>query len=151
MFVQVEPAAFFMYTVKVIFDLENPDSEDQEARDYLKEKELEPRYLSTADLEGRQCEILQFGGCYLGKHLNELAQIQRRAVEVELLTAEIQGHLATGDGESQQAVEETVVAALVGEFHKESSFYVADNGDLAASLDGDAVRAAARQHTAAGA
>ena len=140
-----------MDTVKLIFELENPDSEEQEARDYLKEKELEPRYLSTADLEGRQCEILQFGGCYLGKHLNELAQIQRRAVEVELLTAEIQGHLATGDGESQQAVEETVVAALVGEFHKESSFYVADNGDLAASLDGDAVRAAARQHTAAGA
>ena len=54
-----------MYTVKLIFDLEKPDSEDQEVRDYLDQRELEPRYLSTADLDGRQCQIMQFGGCYL--------------------------------------------------------------------------------------
>ena len=110
MFVQVEPADFFMYTVKLIFDLEQPDSEDQEVRDYLDERELEPRYLSTADLDGRQCQIMQFGGCYMGKHLDQLAQIQRRAVEVELLTAEIQSHLAAGGEALQQGVEENIVA-----------------------------------------
>ena len=151
MFVQVEPADFFMYTVKLIFDLEKPDSEDQEVRDYLTERELEPRYLSKADLDGRQCEIMQFGGCYLGKrHLDEVAQIQRRAVEVELLTEEIQGHLNVGGEGSEHASEEAVMAALVEEFHQESSFQTGENGELVAVLDGDTVRSAAQQHVAAG-
>ena len=151
MFVQVEPADFFMFRVKLIFDLENPDSEDQQARDYLKEQELEPRYLSTADLDGRQCEIMQFGGCYLGnKHLDELAQIQRRAVEVEVLTEEIQEHLAAAGNESREDSEKSVVAALVEEFHQESSFQAAENGELVAALDGDTVRAAARRLVAEG-
>lgn len=160
MFVQVEPADFFMYTVKLIFDVEKPDLEDQEVRDYLDERELEPRYLSTADLDGRQCQIMQFGGCYLGGHLDQLAQIQRRAVEVELLTAEIQGHLAAGSGEGamrqapnkpvDESMGEPTVAALVEEFHIESSFQTGDNGELVAVLDGEAVRAAARQHLAEG-
>ena len=139
-----------MYTVKLIFDLESPDSEDQEVREYLDEWELEPRYLSTADLDGRQCQIMQFGGCYLGKHLDRVAQIQRRAVEVELLTAEIRGHLDAGGDPFKTVVEETAVAALVAEFHQESSFQTAENGELVAVLEGDAVRAAAHQHRAAG-
>ena len=151
MFVQVEPADFFMYTVKLIFDLEKPDSEDQEVRDYLTERELEPRYLSKADLDGRQCEIMQFGGCYLGRrYLDEVAQIQRRAVEVELLTEEIQGHLNVGGEGSEHASEEAVMAALVEEFHQESSFQTGENGELVAVLDGDTVRSAAQQHVAAG-
>ena len=152
MFVQVEPADFFMYTVKLIFDMEKPDSEDQEVKDYLDERELEPRYLSTADLDGRQCQIMQFGGCYLGKHLDRLAQIQRRAVEVELLTAEIRGHLGAGDEASPQVTNgtagESTVAALVEVFHHESSFETGDDGALVAVLDAEAVRAAARQHMA---
>lgn len=150
MFVQVEPADFFMYRVKLIFDLESPDSEDQEVREYLEERELEPRYLSTADLDGHQCEIMQFGGCYLGKHLDQLAQIQRRAVEVELLTAEIQVHLDAGNQVSEHETNESIVTALVEEFHQESSFKTGDNGELVAVLDGDAVRTAALQHMAAG-
>ncbi len=143
-----------MYRVKLIFDLESPDSEDQEVRDYLDEWELEPRYLSTADLDGRQCQIMQFGGCYLGKHLDQLAQIQRRAVEVEVLTAEIRGHLDAGGQALPQKTTcspgESIVAALVEEFHEESAFKTVENGELVAALDGEAVRAAARQHMAAG-
>ncbi|PKB79516.1 MAG: hypothetical protein BZY88_12915 [SAR202 cluster bacterium Io17-Chloro-G9] len=146
MFVQVEPADFFMYRVKLIFDLESPDSEDQEARDYLNEKELEPRYLSTTDLDGRQCQIMQFGGCYLGRHLDHLAQIQRRAVETELLTAEIRGHLEASEDASQKRPDEQVINQLVEVFHKESSFQTGENGELVAVLDGDAVRSAASQH-----
>ena len=152
MFVQVEPADFFMYTVKLIFDLEKPDSEDQEVRDYLEEHELEPRYQSTGELDERQCEFLQFGGCYLGRHTDSIGQIQRKAVEVELLTAEIGGHLAettTGDvGETAGLTEQqrqAAVAELVPQFHQDSSFQTAENGELIAVLDGDAVREAARR------
>ena len=148
MFIKVEPAGFFMYTVQLAFDAENPDSEDQEVRDYLAEHGLEPRYQWTSEFEGRQCEWLQFGGCYLGNHLNGIGQIQRRAVEVELLTAEIQRQLDSAalgetslDGERRQAA----VAALVQDFHQDSSFQVNDNGELTAALDDSEVRKAARR------
>jgi hypothetical protein len=151
MFIKVEPADFFMYRVILIFDLEKPDSEDLDVRGYLAEQELEPRYQSMGELDERQCEFLQFGGCYLGKHLDSISQIQRRAVEIELLTAEIEGHLnAPGGPASQISPEErpTAIAELASGFQQESSFKTDDNGDLIAVLDGDAVREAARRLTA---
>ena len=144
-----------MYRVILIFDMESPDSEDQEVRDYLVEHELEPRYQSTGELDQRQCEFLQFGGCYLGRHVDSIGQIQRKAVEVELLTAAIRDHLAditTGEaGEDAGLTEQqrqAAVAELVPQFHQESSFQTAENGNLIAVLDGEAVRAAARHFAA---
>ena len=140
-----------MYRVILIFDMESPDSEDQEVRDYLAEHELEPRYQSTGELDQRQCEFLQFGGCYLGRHTDSIGQIQRKAVEVELLTAAIQGHLADTIAEDAGLTEQqrqAAVAELVPQFHQDSSFQTAENGELIAVLDGDAVREAAH-HLAA--
>ncbi|MCH7606686.1 MAG: hypothetical protein IH962_05985 [Chloroflexi bacterium] len=151
MFIKVEPADFFMYRVIMIFDQENADSEDQEVRDYLAEHGLEPRYQSTGEYEGRQCEMMQFGGCYLGRHLEGIGQIQRNAVEVELLTAEIEGHLNDSSVEAVPLAEdqrEATIPELVREFQQESSFQTGENGELVAVLDGDAVREAARQLTA---
>lgn len=150
MFIKVEPAGFFMYTVQLIFDPESPDSEDQEVRDYLTDHELEPRYQYQIEQEGRPCDVLQFGGCYLGRHLQSVGQIQRRAVEVELLTAEVEGHLAAlslpqlADAEAEDGeVRRETVAALVSELHDESAFQPNENGELAVALDPDEVRAAA--------
>jgi len=146
-FIKVEPADFFMYRVKLIFDLDHPNSEDQTVREYLKEHELEPKYQGTGELEGSRCEQMQFGGCYLGRHLERIGLIQRQAVEVELLTAQVQRHL---DGEGPDAVSlpeeqrQAVIAALVQQFHQESSFTTGEKGELIAALDGAAVREAAR-------
>ena len=140
-----------MYRVILIFDMESPDSEDQEVRDYLEEHELEPRYQSTGELDQRQCEFLQFGGCYLGRHVDSIGQIQRKAVEVELLTAAIRGHLADTNAKDVGLTEQqrqAAVAELVPQFHQESSFQTAENGNLIAVLDGEAVRAAARHFAA---
>ena len=155
MFINVEPAEFFMYRVKLIFDLEQPDSEDQQVRDYMTEHELEPRYLYNQELDERQREVMQFGGCYLGRHLDRIGQIQRNAVEVELLTAEIEGHLNASTSEelllppllSKEQRQDTI-AKLVQEFHQDSAFETAENGDLRAVLDGESVRAAARREMA---
>ena len=147
MFIKVEPAGFFMHTVKLFFDPAEPNSEDQQVRDYLAERELEPRYQWTEELEGCQFEVMQFGGCYLGRHLESVGQIQRRAVEVELLTEAVEGHLRDAPLEGVTVTDEQrreTTAALVEEFHQESSFQTNDNGELVASLDGDAVREAAR-------
>ena len=152
MFINIEPAEFFMYRVKLIFDLEQPNSEDQPVRDYLAEHELEPKYLHKQELEGSQCEVMQFGGCYLGRHhLDRIGQIQRAAVEVELLTAEIEGHLNASTSEEPVLSDDQrqdTIANLVQEFHQDSSFETAENGDLMAVLDGESVRAAARRRMA---
>ena len=139
MLIKVEPAGFFMYTVQMIFDVENPDAEDGTVRDYLADNELEPRYQSTGQYEGRQCEVMQFGGCYLGRHLQSVGQIQRQAVEVELLTAEVESHLTA------LAVDlpAETVAALAADFHQESAFQANEAGELTAVLDREAVKEAA--------
>ena len=148
MFIKVEPADFFMYRVKLIFDLEKSDSEDQEVRDYLAEHELEPKYQGTGEVEGSQCETMLFGGCYLGRHLERIGQIQRSAVEVELLSAEVERHLAESGSGCLALPEEqrrAAVAELVQNFRQELSFQTGENGELVAVLDGNAVREAAHQ------
>ena len=140
-----------MYRVKLIFDLEQPDSEDQQVRDYLTEHELEPKYLHTQELDESQCEVMQFGGCYLGSHLDRIGQIQRNAVEVALLTTEIETHLNASTSEELLLPEEQrqdAMTHLVELFHQDSSFQTAENGDLVAVLDGEVVLAVARRRMA---
>ena len=148
MFIQVEPAGFFMYTVRLIFDTENVNSEDPEVRDYLTDHQLEPKYQWNAELDGSQCEFMQFGGCYLGRHLDSIGQIQRRVVELELLTAEVETHLQGLAPEEAPAIlgkREAAVAALVAEFNVEESFQANEQGELTAVLDGDQVRETAKR------
>lgn len=150
MFIKVEPAGFFMYTVQLIFDPASPDSEDQEVRNYLADHDLEPRYRYEIEEGGRPCEVLQFGGCYLGRHLQNVGQIQRHAVEAELVTAEVEAQLeilALPQLEEPDPVgrelRRTTVAALVSELHQESAFKADENGELAVALDLEEVKAAA--------
>ena len=148
MFIKVEPAGFFMYSVQLIYDLEKPDSEDQQVRDYLVENELEPKYQGTGEYEGRNCESMLFGGCYLGKHLQKIGEIQRRAVESEILTEEIQKHLSSAISNGLSAEDDQrqeVVLRLVQEFHQDSVFQTNENGELAVSLDEKEVAEAARR------
>ena len=148
MYIKVEPAGFFMHTVKLIFDLDCPNSEDGPVREYLAEHQLEPRYCWDNELEGNRGEVLQFGGCYLGSHLQGIGQIQRNAVEVELLTAEIDRHLdSVLDGQPvlTEKGRQAAISALVSEFHQESSFQPNEQGELTAVLEEVEVREAARR------
>ena len=146
MIIKVKPADFFMYTVVLIANLENPDPEDQDIRDYLDANELEPKYRSEGDFEGRYSESMQFGGCYLGKHTGEINLIQQRYIEAEIIVHEIKRHL----GESEQPVEfpeeqhEGAVADLLKNFHNDDAFRKMDDGKYEVALDGEAVREAAR-------
>ncbi len=138
MFIKVEPAGFFMYTVQMVFDTENPDNEDAQVKDYLAQHQLEPRYQWDADFEGRSCQWLQFGGCYLGSHLQGIGQIQRQAVEVELLTEEIDRYLESnppGLAALTGQARRELVTALVAEFQREENFAPDEQGQLTAYLD----------------
>ena len=151
MFIKVEPAEFFMYRVILVFDLESPNSEDQEVRDYMTEWELEPKYQRTGDFEGSNSEIMQFGGCYLGRHLGRISEIQRNHVERELVTAEIAQML--DDADDPVAVpgdrREETLRQLVAVFHQPDVFQPNGEGLLEAVLDAPAVRQAARELLAA--
>jgi len=146
MIIKVEPADFFMYTVVMILNLEDPDPEDQEIREYMETQELEPKYQSEGDFEGRRSQSMQFGGCYLGKHLSEINLIQQRYVEKELIAYEINRHL----GESDYPVEipeekrEGALAELLQNFNNEDAFRKMDDGKYEVALDGEKVRQAAR-------
>ena len=150
MYITVEPAGLMMHTVKLVFDPSDPAPEDQQVRDYLSEHELEPRYHWFAEidgLQGRECEIMQFGGCYLGRNLQNIGLIQRRVVEDELLTAEIDRHIADGRltafASATDAERADAMAAVIDEFRVEESFGQDDAGELRATLDAAALRQAA--------
>lgn len=147
MFIKVEPAEFFMYRVILVFDLENPNSEDREVRDYMTEWELEPKHQRTGDFEGSNSEIMQFGGCYLGRHLGRISEIQRSHVERELVAAEI--GRALDDPADPVAVpagrREATVQLLTQAFHQPEVFRPNDEGLLEAALDYPAVRQSARE------
>ena len=148
MYIKVEPAGFFMHTVKLIFDLDCPNTEDGPVREYLAEHELEPRYRWDNELEGNRCEVLQFGGCYLGNHLQGIGQLQRNAVEVELLTVEISRHLDSvlyGQALPTEEQRQAAICALVGEFQRESAFQPNEQGELTAVLEEADVREALRR------
>ena len=150
MYITVEPAGLMMHTVKLVFDPADPAPEDKQVRDYLTEHELEPRHHWFAEiegLEGRQCEIMQFGGCYLGRNLQNIGLIQRRVVEEELLTAEIERQISDGKltafSDATELERLTAVATLIDEFRVEDSFGQGEDGELRATLDADILQGAA--------
>ena len=148
MFIKVEPTDFFMYSVKLIYDLESPDSEDPLVRDYLVDNELEPKVQGMVEYEGSQCEVMYFGGCYLGKHLHRIGEIQRNAVESEILTEEIERHLKSAASTLlplNGTQRKEAVARLVQEFHEGLEFQTNELGELCVSLaENDVVEAARR-------
>ena len=147
MFIKVEPAGFFMHTVKLIFDLDNPDSEDIDVRDYLAKHELEPRYRWDDKLEDDKAEVIQFGGCYLGNHLQDIGQIQRKAVEIELLIEALTPYVeeVLKEVESGQVSDgKFITDQLVKIFHDESYFGSNESGELTVSLPVDVVLRSAR-------
>jgi hypothetical protein len=130
MIIRVEPKEFFMSTIYLIFDRRQSESEDEEVKRYLAERQLEPKRTFETTYQERDCHVWQFGGCYLGGHLDVIADIQRRHLEAEMLAHEIPRLLQEGaDVEVQRAVGELsgprmqeLVHVLVQEFHQESSF-----------------------------
>ena len=156
MYITVEPAGLMMHTVKLVFDPSDPAPEDQQVRDYLSDHELEPRYHWFAEidgLEGRECEIMQFGGCYLGRNLQNIGLIQRRIVEEELITAEIDRHIADGRltalADAAENQRQAAVAALIEEFRVEESFAQGEDGELRATLDAAVLQQSALRALAA--
>ncbi len=97
MIVRLEPKDWLMHAVYLFFDEQTPDPEDQEVRDYLAAHGLEPKRDTTTTWDGRDWYVMYFGGCYLGRHLCVLSEIQHRAAETQqAAAADVPAQAGTG-------------------------------------------------------
>lgn len=143
MIIRVEPKEFFMSTVYLIFNKAQTEPEDTEVKHYLEERQLKPRREFETPYQEQDCLVWQFGGCYLGQHLEKIADIQRRYIEAEVLASEIPRLVQDGaDTEVRQAMEnlspaglQDLMGALVKEFHQDSSFGSDQEGHMQVTLE----------------
>ena len=141
--IKIEPKEFFMYSVFLAFSKEHPDPEDEAIKAYLDAHELIPKAQGTDRFADQEFDVLYFGGCYLGKHLEVISDMQRQAVEHQLLTVEIERILqATTAPETRRVADTTpapqlqaLIAHLVQEFHQDTSFGANEAGYLRVTLE----------------
>ena len=141
--IKIEPKEFFMYAVFLAFSTEHPDPEDEAIKAYLNAHELIPKAQGTDTFEDQEFEVMYFGGCYLGKHLDVISDMQRQAVEHQLLTVDIERILqATTAPETRRVADQipapqmqALIANLVQEFHQDTSFGANEAGYLKVTLE----------------
>ena len=141
--IKIEPKEFFMYAVFLAFSKERPAPEDEAIKAYLDAHELIPKAQGTDRFEDQEFDVMYFGGCYLGKHLDVIRDMQRQAVEHELLTVVIERILQeTPAPETRRVAEKTpepqmqaLIATLVQEFHQDTSFGANEEGYLKVTLE----------------
>ena len=141
--VRVEPKEFFMYSVFLAFRQQRPDPEDEAVKAYLTHHELIPKMTGTDTLDDQEYEVMYFGGCYLGKHLQVIGEMQQKSVREEMLAVEIERALnEPADRTASRAVDNTpehrmkkIIARLVDEFHQDSSFEADEEGYLKVTLE----------------
>jgi hypothetical protein len=141
--IKIEPKEFFMYAVFLAFSKEHPDPEDEAIKAYLEAHELIPKAQGTDRFEDQEFDVMYFGGCYLGKHLEVIHDMQRQAVEHQLLSVEIERILQeTTAPETRSVADRTpepqmkaLVANLAQEFHQDTSFGANDEGYLKVVLE----------------
>ena len=143
MLIRVEPKEFFMSTVYLIFNRGQAEPEDAEIKEYLAQRELEPKREFDTTYQEQACQVWQFGGCYLGNHLHQIADIQQGYLEAEMLALEIprllkQGAdaalLQTADALPDARLQE-LLGLLVREFHRESAFGTDEAGHVKVTLE----------------
>ena len=141
--IKIEPKEFFMYSVFLAFSKKQPDPEDEAIKAYLDTHELIPKAQGTDKFEDQEFAVMYFGGCYLGKHLQVISDMQRKAVEHELLTVEIERILQETTAPETRRVADRIsapqmqalIANLVQEFHQDTSFGANEEGYLKVTLE----------------
>src|SRR5215470_5242189 len=141
--IKIAPKEFFMHAVFLAFSTEHPDPEDDAIKAYLDTHELIPKAQGTDRFDDQDFEVLYFGGCYLGTHLDVISDMQRQAVEHELLTVAIERILQEPTAPETRGVAEktpapqlkVLIANLAQEFHQDTSFGANEAGYLKVVLE----------------
>lgn len=80
MWIDVEPGDLLMMRYLLCFERGDPDPEDAHIRAYMRTHKLEPRRVWTGERQGVACEVVQFGQCYLDRHLQVIESLRIRGI-----------------------------------------------------------------------
>jgi hypothetical protein len=142
MWMEFTPKDWFMVRVGLIFRDGDPDPEDPWVRGYLQEHQLEPRYRGKEERHGMPCDVLYFGQCYLGRHLQSLERLYQRGLERSLLVERLRELRRLGDeaqigwpvGVDEHAFE-PLLPSLAEALHEHVRFGTDREGFLILTLD----------------
>jgi hypothetical protein len=142
MWMEFTPREWFMVRVGLIFRDGDPDPEDPWVRGYLQEHQLEPRYRGKEERHGISCDVLYFGQCYLGRHLQSLERLYQRGLERSLLVEKLRELRRPGDeaqigwpvGVDEKECE-PLLPSLAEALHEHVSFGTDSEGFLTLTLD----------------
>jgi hypothetical protein len=142
MWMEFTPKDWLMMRVGLIFREGEPDPEDPWVRSYLQEQQLVPRHQVKEERNGIPCEVLYFGQCYLGQHLQPLQELYQKGLERSLLLEKLR-ELRRSHSEAALSwpVEmddhafETLLPSLAEALHARVSFGADSEGYLSVTLD----------------
>ena len=137
MIVETEPNGLSMVLFKLYFNQQRADPEDVWVLDYLQEHSLEPRRELAEEHEGISYKVMQFGQCYLGRHVPPLRELYQRGIEYTVLAQHIASCLPQAEDPVVRAFAESSSEAEVAEVSR----------TLAASLHERAQFAETAEHT----
>lgn len=80
MWIESEPADLLMMRYFLCFPKGEPDPEDRHVRQLLADAKLAPKRRSLETRHGIDCEVLQYGQCYLGRALGVIAAMRDQGV-----------------------------------------------------------------------
>lgn len=91
MWIDFEPGLAMMVRVLLCFEYGDPDPEDSRVREYLTANNLEPKRVWVEERNGVECEVIQFGQCYLGGHLQAIHLLRRQGIMAEAVSRSLKG------------------------------------------------------------
>jgi len=81
--VRLQPKEWMMYSVYLVFDEDNPDLEDESIREYVNTHNLIPKMQGQAMFDQQKREVMYFGKCYLGSHLEAIQDLQKELCGID--------------------------------------------------------------------
>ena len=147
MIVETEPNGLTMVLFKLYFNQQRADPEDTWVLEYLKEHSLEPRRELMEENEGIPYKVLQFGQCYLGRHVPSLRELYQRGIEYTVLTQHIVSCLPQAEDPGVRAFAESssdadiaeVSRTLAASLHERAQFAETADHDLGVAIAADAI------------
>jgi hypothetical protein len=147
MIVETEPNGLTMVRFKMYFNQQRADPEDTWVLEYLKEHSLEPRRELMEENEGVAYKVLQFGQCYLGRHVPPLRELYQRGIEYTVLAQHIVSCLPQAEDPDVRAFAESssdadiaeVSRTLAASLHERAQFAETADHELGVAIAADAI------------
>jgi hypothetical protein len=146
MIIEAEPTDLLMVRYKLYFNQQCADPEDPWVLTYLQEHGLEPRRQLNEEHNGVPYQVLHFGQCYLGRHIEAIGVLYQRGIEHTMLAQHIEQLLTETDDATVRVTAaalgttalRTVTAELAAQLRTTARFEAAEDS-LCVAIDAPVV------------